>query len=165
MGVPNFDNRALYHGDNLDFLRSINSESVDLIATDPPFNKGRDFPHDPSRPGITMYESSRVPGSSGVILSVVRRYHFLPRFTLASRTVHRSVVQQQPSDGQRYSQREGCGKDPIINPLQNNPPVQSSLWSVSVPIVDDRFFTLFSAALAPSWKNFSSLSRRLMRIR
>ena len=43
MATPNFDNRTLYHGDNLDFLRGMNSESVHLIATDPPFNKGRDF--------------------------------------------------------------------------------------------------------------------------
>ena len=41
--VPNWQNRTLFHGDNLKFLRSMNSESVDLIATDPPFNKGRDF--------------------------------------------------------------------------------------------------------------------------
>ena len=41
--TPNFANRTLYHGDNLPFLRGINSETVDLIATDPPFNKGRDF--------------------------------------------------------------------------------------------------------------------------
>ena len=40
---PNWQNRTLFHGDNLDFLRAMNSESVDLIATDPPFNKGRDF--------------------------------------------------------------------------------------------------------------------------
>ena len=40
---PNFENRTLFHGDNLDFLRSINSGTIDLIATDPPFNKGRDF--------------------------------------------------------------------------------------------------------------------------
>ena len=39
----NWTNRTLYHGDNLKFLRAMNSESVDLIATDPPFNKGRDF--------------------------------------------------------------------------------------------------------------------------
>lgn len=39
----NWNNRTLFHGDNLDFLRAMNSESVDLIATDPPFNKGRDF--------------------------------------------------------------------------------------------------------------------------
>ena len=39
----NFKNRTLFHGDNLDFMRAMNSESVDLIATDPPFNKGRDF--------------------------------------------------------------------------------------------------------------------------
>ena len=43
MGEPNWKNRTLFHGDNLDFLRAMNSESVDLIATDPPFNKGRDF--------------------------------------------------------------------------------------------------------------------------
>ncbi|MCY3797409.1 MAG: DNA methyltransferase [Chloroflexi bacterium] len=36
-------NRTLYHGDNLDFLRGINSETIHLIATDPPFNKNRDF--------------------------------------------------------------------------------------------------------------------------
>lgn len=47
-GVPNWQNRTLFHGDNLLFLRAINSESVDLIATDPPFNKGRDFHATPS---------------------------------------------------------------------------------------------------------------------
>ena len=39
----NFANRTLYHGDNLDFLRGMNSGTVNLIATDPPFNKSRDF--------------------------------------------------------------------------------------------------------------------------
>ena len=43
MATPNFANRTLFHGDNLPFLRRINSECIDLIATDPPFNKGRDF--------------------------------------------------------------------------------------------------------------------------
>ena len=43
VGEPNWRNRTLFHGDNLKFLRGMNSESVDLIATDPPFNKGRDF--------------------------------------------------------------------------------------------------------------------------
>ena len=42
-GTPNWQNRTLFHGDNLRFLRAMNSDSVDLIATDPPFNKGRDF--------------------------------------------------------------------------------------------------------------------------
>ncbi|MDE0340789.1 MAG: DNA methyltransferase [Nitrospinae bacterium] len=41
--TANWQNRTLFHGDNLKFLRAMNSESVDLIATDPPFNKGRDF--------------------------------------------------------------------------------------------------------------------------
>ena len=40
---PNWSNRTLFHGDNLEFMRAMNSETVDLIATDPPFNKGRDF--------------------------------------------------------------------------------------------------------------------------
>ncbi len=43
MASPNFKNRTLFHGDNLEFLRAMNSHSVHLIATDPPFNKGRDF--------------------------------------------------------------------------------------------------------------------------
>ena len=37
------DNRTLYIHDNLEILRGMNSESIDLIATDSPFNKGRDF--------------------------------------------------------------------------------------------------------------------------
>ena len=36
-------NRTLYHGDNLQFLRTIPTGTIDLIATDPPFNKGHDF--------------------------------------------------------------------------------------------------------------------------
>ena len=43
MPQPNFANRSLYHADNLDVLRGMNSESVHLIATDPPFNKSKDF--------------------------------------------------------------------------------------------------------------------------
>ena len=39
----NVENRTLYHGDNLEFLRGMNSGMVHLIATDPPFNKNRDF--------------------------------------------------------------------------------------------------------------------------
>lgn len=43
MAKPNWNNRTLFHADNLDVMREMNSETVDLIATDPPFNKGRDF--------------------------------------------------------------------------------------------------------------------------
>ena len=39
----NFKSRTLFHADNLDVMRSMDSGCVDLIATDPPFNKGRDF--------------------------------------------------------------------------------------------------------------------------
>ena len=43
MAERNFQNRTLYEGDNLPFLRGINSETIDLVATDPPFNKSKDF--------------------------------------------------------------------------------------------------------------------------
>ena len=43
MGAPNFQNRTLYYGDNLPALRRMNSETVHLIATDPPFKKQRGF--------------------------------------------------------------------------------------------------------------------------
>ena len=43
MAEPNFKNRTLYHGDNLEYLRGMNSGTVHLIATDPPFNKNKDF--------------------------------------------------------------------------------------------------------------------------
>ncbi len=45
----NWQNRTLFHGDNLKFLRAMNSESVDLIATDPPFKKGKDFHATPDK--------------------------------------------------------------------------------------------------------------------
>ena len=41
--LPNFANRTIWTGDNLPIMRGLNTGSVHLIATDPPFNKGRDF--------------------------------------------------------------------------------------------------------------------------
>jgi hypothetical protein len=43
MAEPNFVNRTLYHGDNLDFLRGMNSETVHLIADDLQFNSNRNL--------------------------------------------------------------------------------------------------------------------------
>ena len=40
---PNWVNRTLWTGDNLDILRGMNSECVDLIYLDPPFNSNRDY--------------------------------------------------------------------------------------------------------------------------
>ena len=40
---PNWLNQTLWTGDNLDIMRSMNSESVDLIYLDPPFNSNRDY--------------------------------------------------------------------------------------------------------------------------
>ena len=39
----NVANRTVLHGDNLTFLRGINTGTVHLIATDPPFKKNKDF--------------------------------------------------------------------------------------------------------------------------
>lgn len=41
VGNPNFLNRTLWIDDNLKVLRGINSECIDLICLDPPFNSNR----------------------------------------------------------------------------------------------------------------------------
>ena len=43
MAQPNWKNRTLFKGDNLHVMRGMNSESVDLIYLDPPFNTNRIF--------------------------------------------------------------------------------------------------------------------------
>ena len=43
MSGPNWSNRTLWTGDNLDIMRGMNSESVDLIYLDPPFNSNRTY--------------------------------------------------------------------------------------------------------------------------
>ena len=43
MPKPNFVDKTIWTGDNLDILRGLNSESVDLIYLDPPFNSNRNY--------------------------------------------------------------------------------------------------------------------------
>ena len=43
MSKPNWANRTMWTRDNLDIMRGMNSESVDLIYLDPPFNSNRDY--------------------------------------------------------------------------------------------------------------------------
>ena len=43
MVAPNFADKTIWTGDNLDILRGINSECVDLIYLDPPFNSNRNY--------------------------------------------------------------------------------------------------------------------------
>ena len=43
MAKPNWQNRTMWTGDNLDIMRGMNSESVDLIYLDPPFNSNEDY--------------------------------------------------------------------------------------------------------------------------
>ena len=43
MTDANWSNRTIWTGDNLDVMRGMNSESVDLIYLDPPFNTNQEF--------------------------------------------------------------------------------------------------------------------------
>ena len=43
MGQPNWVNRTVWTGDNLDIMRGMNDECVDLIYLDPPFNSNRNY--------------------------------------------------------------------------------------------------------------------------
>ena len=47
MPTPNFADKTIWTGDNLDIMRGMNSESVDLIYLDPPFNSNQQL----RRPG------------------------------------------------------------------------------------------------------------------
>ena len=61
MSNPNWKNRTIWTGDNLPILRGLNSESVDLIYLDPPFNSNRTY----SAPSVARRRprsSSRTPG-------------------------------------------------------------------------------------------------------
>ena len=41
--APNFADKTIWTGDNLDILRGMNSECVDLIYLDPPFNSNQNY--------------------------------------------------------------------------------------------------------------------------
>ena len=43
MPTPNFADKTIWTGDNLDILRGMNSECVDLIYLDPPFNSNQNY--------------------------------------------------------------------------------------------------------------------------
>ena len=43
MIAPNFVDKTIWTGDNLDILRGMNSECVDLIYLDPPFNSNKNY--------------------------------------------------------------------------------------------------------------------------
>ena len=43
MATPNFADKTVWTGDNLDIMRGMNSESVDLIYLDPPFNSNQNY--------------------------------------------------------------------------------------------------------------------------
>lgn len=61
MEEANFENRSVYIADNLDLLRALNSETIDLVCIDPPFAKKQTFGQkegekDPLKPPLTESE-------------------------------------------------------------------------------------------------------------
>ena len=62
MGEPNWANRTIFTGDNLDVMRGMNSESVDLIYLDPPFNSNRRLLEAPVGFPRRLERPSRTPG-------------------------------------------------------------------------------------------------------
>lgn len=49
----NATNRGVYISDNLDFLRTLNDECVDLVCIDPPFAKNDTFRANMLKPPLT----------------------------------------------------------------------------------------------------------------
>lgn len=49
-----YPNRTIIHGDNLEVLRSIDSESIDLIYLDPPYNTGKVLKGNKKLPGVNF---------------------------------------------------------------------------------------------------------------
>ena len=58
-GKPNWANRTLWTGDNLDIMRGMNSASVDLTYLDPPFNSSRNYsaPADSTAAGASFQDT------------------------------------------------------------------------------------------------------------
>ena len=56
MAEFNAVNRGVYIADNLDFLRRLNTECIDLVCIDPPFAKNETFTADQIRPPLTPQE-------------------------------------------------------------------------------------------------------------
>ena len=58
MAAFNGVNRGVYIADNLDFLRAINTASVDLVCIDPPFAKNDTFTGDKLKPPLSRAEEA-----------------------------------------------------------------------------------------------------------
>lgn len=61
MPEMNCSNRTVFIGDNLPILRGLNSGIADLIATDPPWNKKKQFNH-PFGTKTTTKTGKKKPG-------------------------------------------------------------------------------------------------------
>ena len=61
--TPNFADKTVWTGDNLDILRGLNSACVDLIYLDPPFNSNRNYAAPVGSPAAGA-PPSKTPGPS-----------------------------------------------------------------------------------------------------
>ena len=62
MAAPNFADKTIWTGDNLDILRGMNSECVELIYLDPPFNSNKTYAA-PARRGKGLGSKARAQHS------------------------------------------------------------------------------------------------------
>ncbi len=78
MGTLNIDSRTIYCHDNLDILRGINSECIDLIYLDPPFNKNKVFsaPLGTSAEGASFSDIFREEDVKDEWLNDIRAEHY-----------------------------------------------------------------------------------------
>ena len=77
MGEPNWTNRTLWTGDNLDIMRGMNSETVDLIYLDPPFNSNRDYsaPLGSEAAGAAFKDSTAGAASTWALSDIDEAWH------------------------------------------------------------------------------------------
>ena len=73
--VCNVGNRTLFVGDNIDVLADFNSECIDLIYIDPPFNSKRTYtaPSDSIAQGVTFHDRWNADAINDVEIGKIRK--------------------------------------------------------------------------------------------
>lgn len=104
MAAPNWANRTIWTGDNLDIMWGTNSECVDLSCLDPPFNLNRNY----AAPSVTTGGKAEVVGERPCKLCReqapslaaktidMRTPASLQRARACSRVVTRNCVMEKP---------------------------------------------------------------------
>ena len=76
----NWANRTVFTGDNLDVLRGMDSETVDLIYADPPFNSNRNYaaPIGSKAAGAAFKDTWTLDDVDEAWLSIIHDQHTAP---------------------------------------------------------------------------------------